>query len=102
METVPCPGCSTALEPSATICPICTRPRGKLEITRAYATLREMERQRKKRPYVIVGYLLAAGAASWAVIRWHAPIAAACVSARARAGAFIQQSLDSAVPMPKP
>jgi hypothetical protein len=102
MDTIPCPGCSTALEPASTVCPICTRPRGKLEITRAYATLREMEKQRKRRPFVLAVYLLAAGAAGWLVYRFHEPVIAFAVSARARAGVFIEQTLDSAVPAPRP
>src|SRR5580700_2861948 len=74
VETIPCPGCRTDLEPSATVCPICLRPRGKLEITRAYATLRLAEKQRRQRPFLVAGYLLAAAAASWLLYRFHDPI----------------------------
>ena len=98
MKTIPCPGCRTDLEPSATVCPICLRPRGKIEITRAYAALREMERQRRKRPFVIAGYALAAGAASWLIYRYHGPIAETVVAAKARAGRFVEESMASADP----
>ena len=98
MATIPCPGCRTDLEPEVTVCPICLRPRGKLEITRAYATLRELEKQRRRRPFVIAGYMLAAGAASWFLYTYHEPIASAYVSARARVGRFADEALASADP----
>jgi hypothetical protein len=98
MDTIPCPGCRTDLEPSATVCPICLRPRGKLEITRAYATMREMEKQRKQRPFIVAGYLLAAGAAGWLLLTFRAPLIAGAVWARASAGRFFDRQLATALP----
>ncbi len=100
METIPCPGCRTELEPSATVCHICTRPRNRLEITRAYATMREMKRQRERRPYIIAGYLLAAGAAGWLLYRFHAPLVALTASVWTRGGKAVDEALSSAVPTP--
>lgn len=102
METIPCPGCRTDLEPSATVCPICLRPRGKIEITRAYATLREMDKQRKQRPFVLAGYLAAAVAAGGLAYLFHAPVIAAAASARARIGRFVEEALYPAPPAAKP
>lgn len=100
MDTIPCPGCRTALEPSATVCPICLRPRGRLEITRAYATMREMEKQRRQRPFIIAGYLLAAGAAGWLLFRFRAPLAATAGWARSSVGRAYDQQVASALPPP--
>jgi hypothetical protein len=94
METIPCPGCTTALEPSATVCPTCLRPRGKLEITRAYATLRLVEKERRQRPFVIAGYLLAVGAACGLMYRYRLPIAAAVSAVRARVSSFADAAMD--------
>jgi hypothetical protein len=102
METIPCPGCRTDLEPSATVCPICLRPRGKLEITRAYATLREMEKQRKKRPFVIAGRLAAAAAIGGVLFRFHAPIQNGASSASAFVTQFLNDSLYPAAPSAPP
>jgi hypothetical protein len=98
MATIPCPGCRTALEPSATVCPICLRPRDKKEIIRAYATLRAMEKQRRLRPFVLAGYVLAAGATGCLLYRYHEPIIAASISARASASRFVDLSMDTADP----
>lgn len=83
MQTIPCPGCRTDLDPAATVCPICLRPRTKLEITRAFATLREMEKQRKRRPFVITGRILAAAAIGAVFFRFHGPILGALSTAAA-------------------
>jgi len=88
METIPCPGCRTDLEPSATVCPICTRPRNKLEITRGFTTLREMEKQRKKRPFIIAGRVLAAAAVGAVLFRFQEPVLNFAVSAPARASKY--------------
>ncbi|HXT01155.1 MAG TPA: carboxypeptidase-like regulatory domain-containing protein [Elusimicrobiota bacterium] len=93
METIPCPGCRTALEPSATVCPICLRGRGKLEIIRAYATLREMEKQRKKRPFVIAGRVLAAAAIGGLLFRYHEPVLSAASAAQSSVSKFANDML---------
>jgi hypothetical protein len=93
METIPCPGCRTDLDPSATVCPICLRGRGKIEITRAYATLREMKKRQAKRPFVLAGYFLAAAAASGLLYRFHAPLLAAAASSRTHLGDLVELAL---------
>jgi hypothetical protein len=93
MDTIPCPGCRTDLEPSATVCPICLRPRGKLEITRAYSTLREREKQRKLRPFVIAGRLLAAAAIGALIYRFYAPVTSALSSSQAFVSRFVDELL---------
>lgn len=98
METIPCPGCRTELEPSATVCHICMRPRGKLEITRAYATLREMEKQRKKRPFIIAGRLLAAAAIGGVLYRFHGPI----LNAASRTSAYATKTMNDLLYPPPP
>jgi hypothetical protein len=101
MASIPCPGCRTALEPSATVCHICLRPRDKKEIIRAYATLKMMEKQRRQRPFVLAGYALTAAAAGWLLYRYHQPIIAASVSARASANRFFDLTMAEADPAVK-
>jgi hypothetical protein len=83
MEKIPCPGCRTELEASDTVCPVCLRPRGKLEIARAYTALRQAEKRNRRRPLVVAGCLLAAGTAGWLVYDNRAPIAPAAAPAPA-------------------
>ncbi len=95
METIPCPGCRTPLGPEMTSCPICLRARSKYEITRAYAQLREDTARRKRLPFVIAGWLLAAGAAGYAAWSFRGPLLAAAASVRARAKRFADESEDA-------
>jgi hypothetical protein len=62
--------------------------------------MREMKKQQQKRPYIIAGRLLAAGAAGWLLFRFHAPLIAAAASAKAQAVRFMDEQLASAVPRP--
>ena len=78
------------------------RPRGKLEITRAYATLREMEKQRKKRPFVIAGRLAAAAAIGGVLFRFQAQILSNASSASAFITKFMNDSLYPAAPSAVP
>jgi hypothetical protein len=94
METIPCPGCRTALGPEITVCPICTRPRSKYEITRAYATLRAEQARRRKRPYIIGGWVLAATAVGWLGFKFRAPLSAAAAAAHARYRRFVDEATD--------
>lgn len=94
VETLPCPGCSTPLELSADVCPICLRPRSKLEITRGYARLKEEQARRRRRPFVIAGWLAAFSCAGWIAYRQRAPLAAAARDARARAERFVDYAVD--------
>lgn len=96
METIPCPGCRTALGPEVTVCPICTRPRSKYEITRAYATLRAEQARKRKRPFIIAAYLLGAGAIGWLGFRFRAPLTAALTAARGRLRGFMDHATDPA------
>jgi hypothetical protein len=80
------------------MCPVCLRPRGKLEITKAYGEMRLADKQRRRRPFVAAGYLLAAGAAGGLAYRFREPMIAATVSARARLGRLVSLSMDSADP----
>jgi len=94
MQTIPCPGCRTELGPEITVCPICTRPRSKYEITRAYATLRAMEEKRRKRPFIIGGYLLAFAVIGGLYVRFQAPVRAAFAAGRSKVERFIDQARD--------
>lgn len=96
METIPCPGCRTELGPEITACPICTRPRSKYEITRAYATLRAMKERRRRRPFIIAAWVLGLGSVGWAVREYRVPLAEAYAAARTRAARFVDQARDPA------
>ncbi len=62
MDTLPCPGCGTALPPEATGCQICLRSRTKQEIVRGFASLREEKSRRRKLPFQVAAAVLLAGA----------------------------------------
>ena len=110
MDTVPCPGCSTRLELSATVCPVCLRGRNKHEITRGYTQLREEKERRRRRPFLILAWLSAAATVAWFGYRYRAPIAATVAGGRARVSRFIDATLDpknllsgpAAAPSPPP
>jgi hypothetical protein len=102
METIPCPGCRTALEPSATVCPICLRPRGKVEITRAYAALRAQEDSRKKRPFLIAGRLLAAAAIAGLLFLFREPLRRVVSAATSSASKSMNDLLYPPPPTPVP
>ena len=96
METIPCPGCGTALNLSDTGCPICLRGRSKYEITRAYAKLREEKSRRRRLPFIVLGILLVAGGIGRLVYLQRARIAQASGSARARVARFVDEAGDPA------
>ena len=91
MDTVPCPGCRTELDPAAGMCPICLRPRGKLEIMRGYSALSAERERLRRRPFIIAKNVLIAAAAGGAVFFFRAEIAGAAAWARDRAAAFLEQ-----------
>jgi hypothetical protein len=96
METIPCPGCRTLLGPEITACPICTRPRSKYEIARAYATLRVLQEKRRRRPYIIAAWVIGLGAAAAAVRQYSGPLSSAAAAGKARALRFVDEARDPA------
>lgn len=78
-----------------TSCPICLRPRSKYEITRAYAQMREDATRRRRRPFLVAGWLLAAGGAGYALWFFREPLGTAVAAARARAARFADDSMDA-------
>ncbi|MDP3541852.1 MAG: carboxypeptidase-like regulatory domain-containing protein [Elusimicrobiota bacterium] len=66
-DSLPCPGCHTALPPEATGCQICMRPRTRQEIMRGYAKLRDDKARKRRRPFQILAALLLLGGAGWLV-----------------------------------
>ncbi|MDE2141749.1 MAG: hypothetical protein KGJ84_04990 [Elusimicrobia bacterium] len=94
METIPCPGCRTLLGPEITVCPICTRPRSKYEIARAYAALRAAQERRRKRPYQIALYSTVLALAAWAAHEYRTPLMAAVAAGRSRVVRFVDEARD--------
>jgi hypothetical protein len=94
MDKIPCPGCRTPLDAEVTCCPICTRPRSKYEITRAYAHMREDASRRRKLPFIVLGWLLLAAAAGYAAWQYRAPILSAVAAGRAKVSGFADYSMD--------
>ncbi|MFI5347513.1 MAG: hypothetical protein ACHQ51_14155 [Elusimicrobiota bacterium] len=94
METIPCPGCRTLLGPEITACPICTRPRSKYEITRAYATLRAMQERRRRRPFIVAAWLIGLGAAAGVAHQFRSPLLTAAAAGRARVVRFVDEARD--------
>ena len=97
METIQCRGCRTEIEASATMCPLCLRPRNRLEITRDFASLRENKKKLKRRPFVIAAWAIGLGAAGWIGFRFQEPLIAAVSSAAAAARAKITGAADAAM-----
>jgi hypothetical protein len=100
METIPCRGCRTELDPAAAMCPICLRPRGALEITRGFTQLREDQRKRRRRPFELLGALVLAGAAAGLAYRVRGPLAAAAASVRARVVRAEEEAMEPKNPLP--
>ena len=84
------------LGPEITACPICTRPRSKYEIARAYATLRVLQEKRRRRPYVIAAWVIGLGAAAAAVRQYSGPLGAAATAGKARVLRFVDEARDPA------
>lgn len=59
--SIQCPGCGTDLEPAATSCPTCLRPRSRQEIFSGYSQARDEESERKGKPLRILRNILALG-----------------------------------------
>lgn len=94
MDKIPCPGCRTPLDAEVTCCPICLRPRSKYEITRAYSHLREDASRRRKLPFIVLGWLLLAGAAGYAAWTYRVPLLSAVAAGRAKVTGFADYSMD--------
>src|SRR5579885_3207392 len=94
MDQLPCPGCRTLLNMEDTSCPICLRPRSKYEITRAYAELREAKARARRRPFIVLAVLLAAGGAGREVYLRRAALSSAASSAYSRVSAFAARETD--------
>jgi hypothetical protein len=60
-ETIPCPGCGTALNLSDSSCPICLRGRSPQEITRGFARLKQEKEKRRRRPFVALAAVAVVG-----------------------------------------
>jgi hypothetical protein len=102
METIPCRGCRTELDPAASACPICLRPRGALEITRGFTELRESKKRRQRLPFVVLGWLLLLGGAGWLVYSCREPLFAAAASIRARAEGVVEDAENPKSLLPAP
>lgn len=59
--SIQCPGCGTAVEPAATSCPTCLRPRSRQEIFSGYGRAHSAEAARKGKPLKILRNLLILG-----------------------------------------
>jgi hypothetical protein len=76
------------------MCPICLRPRSSLEITRDYKQMREIERLRRRRPFVLAGYAALAAGAAWLFYLFHDPLISALSSVAASAKTRASNALD--------
>ena len=94
METIPCPGCRTELGPEITACPICTRPRTKYEISRAYSALRAEQKRRRRLPFIVAAYLAGFGSIGWLGYKFRGPLRTFAASSRARFGRFVDRATD--------
>lgn len=95
-ETIPCPGCGTALNLSDTGCPICLRGRSPQEITRTYARLREQQAKRRRRPFVALGVAAAVGLVGYLVAGHRDALAGLYRRAAAGFSKFYDDNSDAA------
>lgn len=92
--TIPCPGCRTPLNLSDDICPVCMRARSKQEIVRGYAQVRQEEERRKRRPFVIIAWLLVSGAVVCLLYFLQPLIALGLAQAQSRLARFYNRITD--------
>lgn len=57
-----CPACRSELDPVATSCGVCLRPRSRQEIFRGMRQLNQKEKTQRRRPFLIAGAVLAVAA----------------------------------------
>ena len=80
MDTLPCPGCHTALPPEATGCQICMRARTKQEIMRGYAKLRDDKARKRRLPFQLLAALLVLGGGGKLLMVYRSQLAASASS----------------------
>ena len=89
-----CRGCRTELDINASNCPICLRPRDRSEMLEDSKRIRAEHAAAKKRPWIILGWVLGLAAAGYAGWIWRQPVTDAVARVRGKASSVLETASD--------
>lgn len=89
-----CRGCRTELDINASNCPICLRPRDRSEMLEDSKRIRAEHAAAKKRPWIILGWVLVLAAAGYAGWLWRRPVTDLFARARGKASSVLETASD--------